>query len=102
VDDEKSRFLFTAAGNEAYFSWHGPPPLDAPFPNWGWTVGGAYRIMCGEVLQPYTHLPISVVVAKALIHKHFKPKAKNEPLDTYKEAINHPGESIDGGFKGNQ
>ncbi|HSC40336.1 MAG TPA: isoleucine--tRNA ligase, partial [Chitinophagaceae bacterium] len=92
VEDDKSAFLFkavdssqpTVGSREVFFLAWTTTPWTLPS-NLGLTVGGNIDYVLVKTFNPYTHLPVNVVVAKALIHKHFKPEGENEPLDTYKE-----------------
>ncbi len=41
--------------------------------------------MLVKTINPYTHLPINVILAKALLGKYFKPEGENGDFDNYKE-----------------
>ena len=53
--------------------------------NLGLTVGPEIEYVMVETFNPYTYLPNKVVLAKALIGKHFKAEAENTPFEDYKE-----------------
>jgi len=53
--------------------------------NLGLTVGPEIEYVMVETFNPYTFLPNKVVLAKALIGKHFKSEAENIPFEDYKE-----------------
>jgi isoleucyl-tRNA synthetase len=53
--------------------------------NLGLTVGGDIDYVWVKSFNPYTQLPINVVLAKALLGKYFKPESEATLLDTYKE-----------------
>ena len=53
--------------------------------NLGLTVGPEIEYVMVETFNPYTYLPNKVVLAKALIGKHFKAEAENTPFEEYKE-----------------
>jgi isoleucyl-tRNA synthetase len=38
-----------------------------------------------KTFNPYTYLPVNVILAKALLNKYFKPEAENGDFDLYKE-----------------
>ncbi|MEI9910342.1 MAG: isoleucine--tRNA ligase [Bacteroidota bacterium] len=48
--------------------------------NLGLAVGANIDYVLVETFNPYTHLPISVILAKSLLHRYFKPEGENEPL----------------------
>lgn len=58
--------------------------------NLGLAVGANIDYVLVETFNPYTHLPISVILAKPLLHKYFKPEAENEPLIVPSEGSKTP------------
>ncbi|MCD9016773.1 isoleucine--tRNA ligase [Parachryseolinea silvisoli] len=82
--DAKSAFLFPDAfGDKVYImAWTTTP----------WTLPSNTSLVVGEKIQyvqvntynPYTHKPVSVVVAKDLLGKYFSEKNKDLALDAYK------------------
>jgi isoleucyl-tRNA synthetase len=86
VEDEKSRFLFTAAKHgEVFFLAWTTTPWTLPS-NLGLTVGGPIDYALVKTFNPYTHLPIHIVMAKALLHKYLKPEGENGDFQTYTAA----------------
>jgi isoleucyl-tRNA synthetase len=94
VNDVKSAFLFellgkTTQGESAingeicFMAWT-TTPWTLPS-NLGLTVGPKIEYALVSSFNPYTGLPINVVLAKALIPKYFKAEAENSSFDTYKE-----------------
>lgn len=83
--DAKSQFLFDAAGNEDVFflAWT-TTPWTLPS-NLGLTVGGNINYVLVKTLNPYTHTPQHVVLAKDLLGKYFKPEGENAAFDAFKE-----------------
>jgi isoleucyl-tRNA synthetase len=57
--------------------------------NLGLTVGPEIEYVLVETFNPYTHLPVNVVLAKALIGKHFKAEGENLPFSDFK-----PGDKL--------
>jgi isoleucyl-tRNA synthetase len=51
--------------------------------NLGLTVGANIDYVFIKTFNPYTHLPINVILAKALIGKYFKPEGENGDFDNY-------------------
>ena len=83
VKDEKSKFLFDAAqDDELFFLAWTTTPWTLPS-NLGLTVGVNIDYVLLQTFNPYTHLPINVVLAKALVHTYFKPEAENGDFERY-------------------
>src|SRR5690348_14080027 len=77
VKNEKSAFLFNAAKNdEVFFLAWTTTPWTLPS-NLGLTVGANIEYALVKTFNPYTHLPIDVILAKALLTKYFKPEGEN-------------------------
>ncbi|HEY4108357.1 isoleucine--tRNA ligase [Puia sp.] len=75
--DKKSEFLFKLAGDdEVFFMAWTTTPWTLPS-NLGLTVGPKIDYALVKTFNPYTHLPINVILAKALIGKYFKPEGEN-------------------------
>jgi isoleucyl-tRNA synthetase len=111
VKDEKSAFLFEAAanasrqpsrgeletGNSPTLSGDEGPIDHSPFfmawtttpwtlpSNLGLTVGERITYVLVQTFNPYTHLPINVILAKDLVGKYFKPENENTGFEEYKE-----------------
>ena len=85
VKDARSAFLFDAAGGDQVFflAWT-TTPWTLPS-NLGLTVGASIEYVLVKTFNPYTHLPINVILAEKLVGKYFKPEGENRDLDTYKE-----------------
>ncbi len=63
--------------------------------NLGLTVGGRITYVLVQTFNPYTHLPVNVILAKDLLGKYFKPEAKTLVLKNIKKAIRYcPGEYL--------
>lgn len=87
VKDEKSAFLFDAIkgeNKELFFMAWTTTPWTLPS-NLGLTVGGRITYVLVQTFNPYTHLPVNVVLAKDLLGKYFKPEAENTGFEEYKE-----------------
>lgn len=86
VQDAKTEFLFNAldktGSDEIFFMAWTTTPWTLPS-NLGLTVGGNIDYVLVKTFNPYTHLPVNVVLAKALLGKYFKPEGENEGFDTY-------------------
>lgn len=85
VKNAKSQFLFDAAGNdEVFFMAWTTTPWTLPS-NLGLTVGPNIDYVLVNTFNPYTHLPVNVVLAKALLGKYFKPEGENGDFEGYNE-----------------
>ncbi len=107
VRDQRSEFLFKAASeanslsSDVFFLAWTTTPWTLPS-NLGLTVGGNIEYALVKTFNPYTHLPINVVMAKVLLLKYFKPEAENISFDEYKEGDKVLPWSIITTFKGSQ
>jgi isoleucyl-tRNA synthetase len=75
IANAQSKFLFDAVANEAskelyYMAWT-TTPWTLPS-NLGLTVGPTIDYVLVSTFNPYTALPVNVVLAKALVSKYFK------------------------------
>jgi isoleucyl-tRNA synthetase len=87
VKEAKSQFLFDAAGNdEVFFLAWTTTPWTLPS-NLGLTVGPAIDYVLVKTFNPYTHLPVNVVLAKPLLGKYFKPEGENGDFDNYSAEV---------------
>ena len=53
--------------------------------NLGLTVGNSIEYVLVSSFNPYTFLPVNVILAKALVGKYFKEDGNNLPFDAYRE-----------------
>ncbi len=84
--NSQSQFLFDAVANEAskdiYFMAWTTTPWTLPS-NLGLTVGPTIDYVLVSTFNPYTAIPVNVVLAKALLSKYFKEEGYG--LDTFAE-----------------
>ena len=115
VRDAKSEFLFKAVEDAQSAGTNSPLTADhSPFfmawtttpwtlpSNLGLTVGERITYVLVKTFNPYTHLPVNVVLAKDLLGKYFKPEAENTGFEEYKEGDKVLPWSILTEFKGAQ
>jgi isoleucyl-tRNA synthetase len=102
INNEKSKFLFNAAKDEEVFfmAWT-TTPWTLPS-NLGLTVGSNIDYVLVKTFNPYTHLPVNVVLAKALLTKYFKEEGKDGDFDGYNEKIKVLPWKILAEFKGSK
>lgn len=85
VQDENSAFLFEAAGGEEVFfmAWT-TTPWTLPS-NLGLTVGPDIDYVLVHTVNPYTHQPCNVVLARQLVGKYLKPEWENTDFAAYRQ-----------------
>ena len=87
-ETEGSRFLFEAiktsepAEKEVFFLAWTTTPWTLPS-NLGLTVGPNIDYVLVKTFNPYTHQPVNVVLAKALVGKYFKAEDENGDFEGY-------------------
>src|SRR5450755_1176484 len=89
IKNKESAFLFnhTSGSNNAeifFLAWT-TTPWTLPS-NLGLTVGPAIEYVLVQTFNPYTHLPVFVVLAKSLLSKYFKPEDENADFAAYQPA----------------
>ncbi len=91
VQNDQSQFLFDAAkippsvgGGAIFFLAWTTTPWTLPS-NLALTAGPNIDYVLIKTFNPYTHLPVNVVLARALISKYFKPDGENGDFEEYKE-----------------
>ncbi len=100
VQDEKSKFLHDAVhGAEIFFLAWTTTPWTLPS-NLGLTVGANIDYVLVSTVNPYTHLPVNVVLAKPLLHKYFKPENENADIAAYNNDGKNLPYSVIKEFKG--
>jgi len=70
--------------------------------NLGLTVGSNIEYVLVKTFNPYTHLPINVILAKALIGKYFKAEGENGDFDNYTSETKLTPWTILSEFKGSE
>ena len=102
VQDDKTKFLHDAVhGAEVFFMAWTTTPWTLPS-NLGLTVGPNIDYVLVQTFNPYTHLPINIVLAKALLHKFFKAEGENGDFDNYNEKSKILPWKIISNFKGSE
>lgn len=92
IRNEKVEFLFKAThdsrltthDSELFFLAWTTTPWTLPS-NLGLTVGPNIDYVLVKTFNPYTHLPINIILAKALLGKYFKEDGKDVGFDDYNE-----------------
>jgi isoleucyl-tRNA synthetase len=82
--NSKSEFLFeNNEPDDTFFLAWTTTPWTLPS-NLGLTVGANIEYSLVKTFNPYTHLPVNVILASDLISNYFKPEAEILPLTEYK------------------
>ncbi|MEQ9468894.1 MAG: isoleucine--tRNA ligase [Ekhidna sp.] len=82
--DDRSTFLFEKEDEDVRIIAWTTTPWTLPS-NCGLAVGEKITYVKVKTFNPYTHLPVSVILAKDLVGKYFSEKAKDIPLTDFKE-----------------
>lgn len=102
VQDEKNKFLHDAVhGAEVFFMAWTTTPWTLPS-NLGLTVGPNIDYVLVQTFNPYTHLPVNVVLAKNLVGKYLKPEGENGDFDGYSKETKLIPWKIIAEFKGKE
>ncbi len=89
VKNEKTQFLFDSLSlgegwGEVFFLAWTTTPWTLPS-NLGLTAGPNIDYVLIKTFNPYTHLPVNVILAKSLISKYFKPEGENGDFENFSE-----------------
>jgi isoleucyl-tRNA synthetase len=82
VRSDKSEFLYPGAHADVYFLAWTTTPWTLPS-NTALAVGSKIDYVTVNTFNPYTHLPITVVLAKDLLNNFFPEKNKELKMDEY-------------------
>ena len=107
IPSKESQFIFDAAANnplskEVYYMAWTTTPWTLPS-NLGLTVGPNIEYALIATYNPYTAMPVNVVVAKALVSKYFKEEglsltsfAEGDKIVPWKELATFKGSQLEG------
>ncbi len=104
IQNEKSEFLFNALespSDELFFLAWTTTPWTLPS-NLGLTVGQNINYVIVKTFNPYTALPVNVILAKDLVGKYFKPENENGDFEAFKEGDKSIPWKILAEFKGSK
>ncbi len=82
IRDKQSAPLFDASDTDVYILAWTTTPWTLPS-NTALTVGGKIEYSLVRTFNPYTGIPVSLVVATALMEQYFPEQDKDLPLDEY-------------------
>ncbi len=102
VQDEASKFLHDVVnGGEVFLMAWTTTPWTLPA-NLGLTAGPSIDYVLVSTFNPYTHLPVNVVLAKALVGKYLKADAEDGDFAHYTKDVKLIPWKIIATFKGSQ
>jgi isoleucyl-tRNA synthetase len=79
---QNSKFKIQNIEGDVFFLAWTTTPWTLPS-NLGLTVGGDIDYVLVKTFNPYTHLPVNVILAKALLYKYFKSEDENGEFEVY-------------------
>lgn len=82
IESSQAPSLLERTGGEAFFLAWTTTPWTLPS-NLGLTVGPDIDYVLVKTFNPYTHLPVNVILAKALLNKYFKPENENGDFEDF-------------------
>ncbi|MFY7910746.1 MAG: isoleucine--tRNA ligase [Emticicia sp.] len=85
IENHKSEFLFKASNGEVFILAWTTTPWTLPA-NSALTVGKNINYVLVKTFNPYTYLPVNVVLAKDLIGKYFSEKGKDGDFDGFENS----------------
>src|SRR5688572_7156295 len=87
INNSKSKFLFDSLGKEEVFflAWTTTPWT--LLSNLGLSVGPSIDYVLVKTFNPYTHIPVNVILAKALLGMYFKPEGENGDFENYSAEV---------------
>jgi isoleucyl-tRNA synthetase len=101
IRDEKSEFLFEGVETDLYFLAWTTTPWTLPS-NTALCVGSKITYVKVRSYNPYTGIPITVILAKDLVNNHFNPKNADLELDAYETGAKAIPFKILGEYTGTQ
>lgn len=96
---QNSKFKLHNVDADVYLMAWTTTPWTLPS-NLGLTAGPNIDYVLVKTFNPYTHLPIDVILAKALLNKYFKAEGENSDFDNYSAEVKLIPWKIVAEFKG--
>lgn len=101
INNANSKVSPSEGFREAFFLAWTTTPWTLPS-NLGLTVGANIDYVLVQTFNPYTHLPVNIILAKALLSKYFKPEGENGDFENYNEKVKILPWKIIAHFKGSE
>jgi len=84
INDNKSKLLFEKTNTDVFFLAWTTTPWTLPS-NTGLAVGAHIQYLLVKTYNPYTFIPVTVILAKDLFNKYFSEKNVELKLEDYKQ-----------------
>ncbi|MDD3876520.1 MAG: isoleucine--tRNA ligase [Bacteroidales bacterium] len=101
IRNKLSEKLFSLTDTDVYFLAWTTTPWTLPS-NTGLAVGAKINYLLIKTFNPYTFIPVSLVVAKDLVSKYFPEKNADLPFEDYKEGDKNIPFKVLGEFSGRE
>ncbi|KAF4531217.1 hypothetical protein B566_EDAN019275, partial [Ephemera danica] len=101
IRNEKSEFLFNGIYTDLFFLAWTTTPWTLPS-NTALCVGANIKYVKVATFNPYSALPVTLILAKDLLSAHFKPENENLPFDEFKQGDKHIPYKVLGEYTGEQ
>ncbi len=99
IRNEKSEFLFEGVDTDVYFLAWTTTPWTLPS-NTALAVGTGIKYVKVKTFNPYSGVPVTLILAKDLFAVHFNEKNKDLPFDEYKKGDKNIPYEVIGEYKG--
>jgi len=99
IRNEKSEFIFEGVDADVYFLAWTTTPWTLPS-NTALCVGSGIKYVKVKTFNPYTGIPVALILAKDLLNVHFNPKNANLAFDDYKKGDKNIPYEIIAEYKG--
>jgi isoleucyl-tRNA synthetase len=84
IRNDRSEFLFENVDADLYFLAWTTTPWTLPS-NTALAVGPQIRYVKIKTFNPYTGIPVTLILAKDLLHVYFNAESENAPFEEYKQ-----------------
>lgn len=99
IRNEKSEFLYKDVDTDLFFLAWTTTPWTLPS-NTALAVGKEITYVKVRTFNPYTGIPVTLILAKDLLANHFNPKHKDLALEDYKEGAKEIPYNVIAEYKG--
>ena len=100
IKNKKSEFLFEGVDTDVYFLAWTTTPWTLPS-NTALCVGPGIKYVKAKTFNPYTGIPVTLILAKDLFSVYFNEKSAELPFDEYKQGDKNIPYKIIAEYKGN-
>ena len=101
IRNERSEFLYNGVETDLYFLAWTTTPWTLPS-NTALCVGPSIKYVKVKTFNPYTGIPLTLILAKDLFKVHFNPKNEDLALEDYKEGDKNIPYKVLGEYSGSE